>query len=55
MVTSGVIDLSCVLRTIWHRRLLIVDLGGVCVLVGAAVAYSISPVYEASTSLRFSL
>ncbi|AGA72294.1 MULTISPECIES: Wzz/FepE/Etk N-terminal domain-containing protein [Pseudomonas] len=52
MAVSGEIDLFGVLRTIWHRRLLIVAIGGVCALVGAAVAYTITPVYEASTSLR---
>ncbi|MND33619.1 LPS O-antigen length regulator [compost metagenome] len=49
---SGEIDLFNVLRTIWRRRLLIVAVGGVCALVGAAVAYNITPVYEASTNLR---
>ena len=52
MAASGEIDLFNVLRTIWRRRLLIVAVGGVCALVGAAVAYNITPVYEASTSLR---
>lgn len=52
MAASGEIDLFNVLRTIWRRRFLIVAVGGVCALVGAAVAYNITPVYEASTSLR---
>lgn len=52
MAAPGEIDLFNVLRTIWRRRLLIVAVGGVCALVGAAVAYNITPVYEASTSLR---
>ncbi|WP_230849547.1 MULTISPECIES: Wzz/FepE/Etk N-terminal domain-containing protein [Pseudomonas putida group] len=52
MAASGEIDLFNVLRTIWRRRFLIAAVGGVCALVGAAVAYNITPVYEASTSLR---
>jgi LPS O-antigen subunit length determinant protein (WzzB/FepE family) len=51
-VASGELDLFNVLRTLWRRRLLIVGFGGVCALVGAAAAYNITPVYEASTSLR---
>lgn len=52
MAASGEIDLFRVLRTIWHRRLLIVAIGCVCALVSAVVVNSITPIYEASTTLR---
>lgn len=52
MAASGEIDLFRIFRDLWRRRVLIVKVAGVSTVIGAAVAYAITPVYEASTSLR---
>lgn len=49
---SGEIDLFSVLRTLWRRRVLIAAVAGLCAGVGVAIAYTIKPVYETSTTLR---
>jgi len=50
--TSGEINLFSVLRTVWRRRALIAVVASVCALVGVTVAYTITPIYETSTTLR---
>ncbi|WP_414156934.1 Wzz/FepE/Etk N-terminal domain-containing protein [Pseudomonas sp. BNK-15] len=52
MAASGEIDLFRVARTIWRRRIFIVALAGACGLIGAVAAFTITPVYETSTTLR---
>lgn len=52
MVASGEIDLFRIFRSIWRRRTLIIGVAGVFALIGVAVTYTITPVYEASTTLR---
>jgi LPS O-antigen subunit length determinant protein (WzzB/FepE family) len=52
MAASGEIDLFRVFRTIWRRRALIMAVAGACALIGVAVAYTVTPVYETSTTLR---
>lgn len=52
MAASGEIDIFRVFRTIWRRRFFIISVGGACAFLGAAIAYSITPVYEASTTLK---
>ncbi|WP_448197302.1 Wzz/FepE/Etk N-terminal domain-containing protein [Pseudomonas putida] len=49
---SGEIDLFRIIRTLWRRRVLIVGVAAACTVIGAAVAYTITPVYETSTTLR---
>ena len=51
IAASGEIDLFKVFRTIWRRRWIILAIGAVCAVAGAAIAYNITPVYEASTRL----
>jgi len=52
MAASGEIDLFRIFRTLWRRRVLIVGVAGAFTVMGVAIAYAITPVYEASTSLR---
>ncbi|HDS1758585.1 TPA: LPS O-antigen chain length determinant protein WzzB [Pseudomonas putida] len=52
MAASGEIDIFRVFRTIWRRRFFIISVGGACAFFGAAIAYSITPVYETSTTLK---
>lgn len=52
MAASGEIDLFRVFRTIWRRRALIAAVAGACTLIGVAVAYTVTPIYETSTTLR---
>lgn len=52
MAASGEIDLFRIFNTIWRRRVLIVAVACACAVLGAAVAYSITPVYETSTTLK---
>ncbi|BBH47485.1 hypothetical protein KU43P_39620 [Pseudomonas sp. KU43P] len=49
---SGEIDLFRIFRTLWRRRVLIVGIAVACAVIGAAIAYTITPVYETSTTLR---
>ncbi|MBF8669054.1 LPS O-antigen chain length determinant protein WzzB [Pseudomonas putida] len=50
--SDGEIDLFRLVRNVWRRRVLILGIAFLCSLIGAGYAYLVTPVYEASTTLR---
>jgi LPS O-antigen subunit length determinant protein (WzzB/FepE family) len=48
----GEIDLFKLSRNVWRRRGVILGVAGMCALMGAAYSFQITPIYEASTTLR---
>lgn len=52
MAASGEVDLLNLLRALWRKQVIIAVVGGVCTVIGVAIAYALPSEYEASTTLR---